>query len=262
MKLGICRLCLQEKQLINKSHILSNFFYRDISGEENEAYLIPLTTSGQARKVQTGEFEGGLLCEDCDNRILGAYEKYGSDFIFGTQAKNPLNNVRAQDQLHPDGKLKSTHIIGLDYTKLKLFMLSLLWRASITTRPFFKKISLGKYEEEIRLMLLTNSPGLQMKFPTMISVITDKNKEVSEGMISSPTRFRHNHCIAYQFQIGQMIFMYFVSPKGVADYIKEVAINEDGEMRIPHLEGEVADKHMKFVLGGPLHEHYMKNLTK
>lgn len=31
----------------------------------------------------TGECEGGLLCADCDNKLLGSYESYASRFFQG-----------------------------------------------------------------------------------------------------------------------------------------------------------------------------------
>ncbi|WKZ29360.1 MAG: hypothetical protein QY323_01360 [Patescibacteria group bacterium] len=258
MQIGKCRLCLQEKELINRSHILSDFFYRDIYGEDHEAYVIPLSSLGTAKKVQTGEFEGGILCQDCDNRILGGYEKYGAAFIFGTQANNVLPNVRAENQVHPDGELKSTHIVNIDYAALKLFLLSLLWRASISTRPFFQHVNLGKYEEEVRQMLLLGDPGTQMKFPCLVNIVTGENKDISRELIPTPTKFRTENCIGYLFPIGRMVFRYFVSPTGVPDFINQLAVSEDGKMRVIHLDGKASDKHMKFILGDALHDHLLK----
>lgn len=259
---GICRLCLQNKELINKSHILSDFFFDNIYGDDHEAYRVPLNALKEGKKIHTGEFEGGLLCQECDNCVLGGYENYGSKFIFGRRDKKPLPNVNAETQLHADNKLKSTFITGIDYKKLKLFMLSLLWRASVSSRPFFAQVQLGRYEEEIRRMLLNGVPGEQMMFPTMVNVIVGQNHFVSKQIISSPTKFRDGHCIAYQFHVGRLIFMYYVSPSGIPDAIKEVALTEKGEMRVVHLDGDISDSFMKFVLGKELHEYLVQNISK
>ena len=47
----------------------------------------------------------------------------------------------------------------VDYTQLRLFYLSLLWRMSVSTHPYFKEVSLGPHEEVLRRMLLEGRPG-------------------------------------------------------------------------------------------------------
>ena len=50
--------------------------------------------------------------------------------------------------------LESMLISNVDYTRFKLFLLSILWRGSITSNPLFVNVKLEKTkEEEIRLML-------------------------------------------------------------------------------------------------------------
>jgi hypothetical protein len=263
MNTGTCRLCLKEKPLLKKSHILSSFFYGDLQGDDNEMYMVSLDEPSGGKKVHTGEFEGGLLCQECDGSVLSKYENYGKAFFFGRGDSKPLPGLQHENQIHPDGKLKSTHIKGVDYSKLKLFLLSVLWRASISSRPFFSQVNLGKHEEAVRQMLLSGNPGSNMDFPSMVSVITDQdNKKIAAGLITPPTRFRVGHCISYQFQIGRLVIMFFVSSFGVPDYIQEVTPNNSGELRVIHIEGEIANRHMKFVLGGQddLHNHLLHNL--
>ena len=104
----------------------------------------------KVKKPSSGEYESGILCQECDNSILGSYETYGHNVIYGgtfKQGKKPIchNTVEAD--------LTILNCRNIDYSKLKLFYLSLLWRASISSRPMFKAVDLGtKYTDRIRQM--------------------------------------------------------------------------------------------------------------
>jgi hypothetical protein len=47
---------------------------------------------------------------------------------------------------------------------LKLFFLSLLWRASVSRHFFFRRVTTGPFERELRRMLLTGDPGAPEEF--------------------------------------------------------------------------------------------------
>ena len=61
-----------------------------------------------------------------------------------------------------------------DYCLLKLFFISLVWRASISTHHFYRKIAIGdKFEEKARLMLLAEDPGDANDFGVVIARFTE-----------------------------------------------------------------------------------------
>jgi hypothetical protein len=55
------------------------------------------------------------------------------------------------------------------YDLLKLFFVSLLWRASVSTHPMFHRISLGPLEEVARGMLRRGDPGSSQSFAVALS---------------------------------------------------------------------------------------------
>jgi hypothetical protein len=57
------------------------------------------------------------------------------------------------------GQSLFTEINGLDYAMFKLFHLSVLWRAGVSTREEFRNVKLGSHEDVIRQMLLRDDPG-------------------------------------------------------------------------------------------------------
>jgi hypothetical protein len=64
-------------------------------------------------------------------------------------------------------------ILDFDYKLLKLFFLALLWRSSISTHPFYRRISLGPYNETLRDMILANDPGHPEKFAITLAKFSD-----------------------------------------------------------------------------------------
>lgn len=79
-----------------------------------------------------------LFCRDCED-IFKGYEDYAKLVLY--------------DEIKPRIKVKRApcSLAEYDYTKFKLFILSLLWRASISNA--FKLVSLGRHDEELRVIL-------------------------------------------------------------------------------------------------------------
>jgi hypothetical protein len=114
--------------------------------EKNFRYRI---LGADSDKMLTGQ--GGLkeklLCDSCEN-IFSNLENYVKNMLYGG----------IELTFHKIGP-RTWSVGGLDYIKFKLFQLSVLWRASVSTQEFFKSVNLGqKHESQIRKMLLDQEP--------------------------------------------------------------------------------------------------------
>lgn len=74
--IGTCQLCLEEKELQKKCHILPRFFQRTLM-EEGE-FGTAIIENGNWKKVQDHFFGMYTYCYDCENKI---FNKYGEDPI-------------------------------------------------------------------------------------------------------------------------------------------------------------------------------------
>ena len=149
MKTGQCKLCLTEKELCKKSHIIPDFMYKEIYDEKHSLISFKTHTLHSGQIVFNGAYEKDILCEDCDNNLIGGFENYASRVLYGGKIPVSIKNF-----IKPDG-LEFSQAQGVDYIKFKLFLLSVLWRASISSNDFFSSVSLGSlYEEKIRQMIL------------------------------------------------------------------------------------------------------------
>ena len=162
MEKGICKLCLKNKYLCTESHIISKFLYKIIYGKNNSLLFL---NNNRSKLVYNGEYERNILCKDCDNTVIGKLENYFASFLYKKDLKSDIeiiNNIR--------------HIVikddkDYDYNKYKLFLISLLWRSSISSRLFFSKIDLSEeIKNDLRLKILNNDPGKPEEYPCFITM--------------------------------------------------------------------------------------------
>jgi len=168
--MGICKLCLHEKELLKKSHIVPDFMYERLfypKGLSNKKYkkkekiyMIKFEDNNLRltnNNVQTSPKEPDIICHGCDEVILSQLENY-----FKT---NLLNCVRESYKNIKSSSKEIEVIFDVDYQKIKLFFLSLFWRFSISNNYDYNVIDLGEHQEIIRKMILENYPKGDHDYP-------------------------------------------------------------------------------------------------
>jgi hypothetical protein len=118
-----------------------------------------------------------------------------------------------QQGVFPDEMLTDSLVIdGLDYARFKLFHLSVLWRASISTGRMFEKIHLDADAERIRQMLLSEDPGDEDQYGLFAEVpVDDASPRVLHEFVMQPLQSEppgHKMCI---FLFGGCIWYYVVA---------------------------------------------------
>lgn len=231
----ICKLCLQEKPLLKQSHIVPNFIYKELRDEDN-SFIQANLKDLYGKKTFTGFFESNILCKDCDNILLGKLENYGCTILYGGKIKG-VNIVNEINQ----NNIEWTRGIGVDYKRFKLFLLSILWRWSISSGDFFSFVDLGKHEEIIRKMLLAGDPGDELDYPCAITSYR-AHKDLPFQIISQPLKHRNNGGICYSILMNGFLWTFHISKALIPDYISEMAINKKNELKIVHIKKDDAIK--------------------
>ena len=94
----------------------------------------------------TGSYDKTILCRECDNK-LGRYDSAVVDFC-------------KRDNFKTYSVKGASFLPGVDKKKLKLFAMSYIWRASITTLSEYSTVNLGdKHEARIASMLCNDDAG-------------------------------------------------------------------------------------------------------
>ena len=160
-----CRLCNEEKPLVD-AHIIPRSIYEEVKDSRDSHLVVVQNKDGTyPKKSRIGFYDSTILCSDCDGR-LGKYDEYGKQLIFSL-------NTTSEPVRTKDGRLVALKVSDYDYPRLKLFFLSILWRASISQLEQFARVRLGPYESLLRDLIRANDPGTYSDFPVLISRFTD-----------------------------------------------------------------------------------------
>lgn len=214
MSSNICQLCLKESELSN-SHILPEFFY---SGIYDDLHRTIALSRDSERIIQKGLREY-LLCQECETK-LSRYEGYAAKLI------RDIPNFACT----PDGRFLFSE--NVNYFHLKLFQLSILWRASIAKNVAFAQVNLGPHEEIVRRMLLEEKPGYSSDYGcVMMTVLHTEilDKVLLSPMLVKPRLFGHT---VYKFSTGNITWLFFVTSHAINNQVQELFLQETGLLRI------------------------------
>jgi hypothetical protein len=139
------------------SHIIPQSFIaaRSVAGEPN--YILS-NKQDFASKTWTGVYDSEIVCLECEAKF-SEFDRYGHRF-FHLETFSPINDE--------DGNILVYQLANGDAGKLKLFVLSILWRASVSKRSEVRQVDLGRWEPEIRRMIETKDPGTTDRFPVVL----------------------------------------------------------------------------------------------
>lgn len=213
-----CRLCLNSSSL-RESHIVTGSIFDLVRDKtmKNRFYEICSKTN---KIIQDGPKEY-LLCDKCEQKI-GRYEKY---------YKEAVHLRRHKIEIIQDDKVDI--IRNLDYRKIKLFLLSILWRMSISSLSQFTNVSLANDEEIIRKLILEENPRRSQEYPiaAIIPLIEGKRNEC---WMCFPFVSDHPNGPIYSMIIGGIL--YSISMTQHNQYFDKWLLYESGHWAMPLID--------------------------
>lgn len=175
-----CRLCGDSNVHLCKSHIVPEFLYKDLYNEKR--YMLALrepNSPGRVRQMKwTGVWER-LFCQSCEKHFNESFEM---PFLKQWEPKPFPNRC----------EFFRTYHITVDYESFRLFHLSILFRASVSTNLFFEEVKLGQHESCLKSLLLSCDPGEPEQFQLAGSIVIDPKSAKILPIITRPTQFRYN----------------------------------------------------------------------
>lgn len=225
-----CKLCLKENKLV-KAHIIPDFMYEDIIANGG---IFKLSKFRKPKKIPTGEYDSTILCGTCDNDIINKkYEDYASKLYKLLSGKlTKLGSIKVEKKVNPAG-LNYTSISRLDYQRFKLFLLSILWRASVSSREFCGDVKLGQDEEILRRMIKNEDSKRLGDFPILIIDIS-KDIPVLRGATENPRRVKPNGNHFYYFFIQGITYSFFLSKSNLHPFAVNSISKSTEQIHIYH----------------------------
>ncbi len=216
MPKGICKFCNQEKDLI-KAHIIPKGFYKNISPA---AYKSLNIDDGTWFQTQNGIKDNNILCAECDNHIIGSFEKEGYRVLKEEIYKHIENNKQNRILYH----LKKA---DYDYKLLRNFFISILWRASISKLDDCQIVELGIYED-IALEILQNKNTHNNLFKIML--FKAKEESLTSQVVFLTKRKYYNATMYKILMLGYDIIIcvnYDSIPRDEKIMINRISLNEN-----------------------------------
>lgn len=210
-----CALCLENAELQN-SHIVPEFLYGAMYDERHRFNVLTVIPDQRDRIEQKGIREA-LLCRSCELKI-SKWEHYASLVIKG--------GARGVDGSRQGNVISVT---GIDYATFKLFLLSLIWRASVARDHYFERVRLGKHQERIRIMLNANEPGPFDIYPCIFFGLNWEPGEVP-GLMIQPDKSKVWGHTTYHFVLPGLKLVFFISSHRFGKPQNRFVLQEDGSL--------------------------------
>lgn len=153
-----CKLCLTGHPTV-KSHLTPRWVVHTLRDGEPSAFITTSNTR-KSQPTQAGEFDRELLCAKCESRISN-FERYAKSFILDRDwSSEQLHSVFPDDWTPLDERQphKLYQVDNIDRKLLTLFVMSIVWKYSATSRTDHISFSIGPHETRFGKVLLGEAP--------------------------------------------------------------------------------------------------------
>ncbi|HOF77225.1 MAG TPA: hypothetical protein PL134_09035 [Smithellaceae bacterium] len=207
-----CKLCGENKKLI-KAHIIPAAFFRPLSTTNKAPEIFSNTNGVFPKRSPTGIYDKDILCEQCD-RCIGLWDDYANKIL--------IQNFSEKCAVYHKGIKVAYKIDNYDYKKLKLFFISLLWRALISEREFYKRINISSHEQNLKDMIINKNPGGSYNYAVALAKFSDP--KIAVMLDPHKTRFDGiNYC---QFYLTGFVAYIKTDKRNPPDFLKEFCLKE------------------------------------
>jgi hypothetical protein len=151
-ELEICAFCGEAGPLCD-SHAQPRWLYRERGTD------LKLISSNEVftKSAPIGPYER-LLCPNCE-KLMRPYDDYSAVFF-----RNRRSWLR-------DEKTNWWVVYKYDYSRLKLFFISLLWRAAVAKHEFYSLVELDdRTLDDLHHMIETGDPGDEQNYSVMLAM--------------------------------------------------------------------------------------------
>lgn len=152
--------------------------------------------------------------------MFGPYDEYGYKFFHPEQ---PFETI------YPGTPAQAELVRVFDYVRLNLFILSILWRASVSSAPFYNGVNLGPYENRLRESIETFNPLEPYELPILIRRFIYPAELIP---IMCPVRTRYYDRNFYQILLNGFLVLIKVDARPLPGNLWKSAIRRDSPILV------------------------------
>lgn len=193
--MAICKKCFRDLPL-QKSHIIPEFFFKYVYSNDHKFTQVAIENKDDLHTEQKGWREE-LFCHDCEEE-MSAFEKITADFF--------RNLNQSPEKFNPIEETPNYTYFdcNIDYLQIKKCLLSILWRASISSLEEFIDYNLDSdIQDELKNIIFSDLTIDTLCYPIMISRI--KMGTMDSCDLIMPWKKGHSdlyNCDIYSFSLA------------------------------------------------------------
>ena len=192
-----CRLCNSEVALV-KAHAIPEAFFREIRDEQQRLLLIAGGAKHYPRKAPIGVYDRNILCAECEPKF-GPIDDYGVDVL-----------LRRFDHFFRPvaygGEALAFSSSTADANRILRFLVSVLWRASVSKEVFYRRVNLGPIEDAARAAVIDRRGSIASDFDAVFSRWSEwSDPDTTSTGILNPHRERWDGINAYRIYLGHLV---------------------------------------------------------
>ncbi len=215
----ICKGCNKDKKLI-KAHVIPEAFWIGLREGNTPPKLITNRKGVYPKRLQIGVYDKNILCLDCEQKFQ-RIDDYAQKLL--------LKEVDKQEKISDKREIAGYKIPNFDYHLLKLFFISILWRASVSKRSFYSRVNIGPFERRAKQIIWENSTIESEEFSSILAKFTNEDLGLS---VFDPIRERIERVNYYRFYFFGYILYIKVDKRPTPDFFKPLVIQEGSPLMI------------------------------
>ena len=219
-----CQLCGASSGFV-KSHVIPEAFFRVLRNGEEAPLLIAGAAGQVPKKSPIGVYDQKILCGPCEGKFL-QWDTYGIDVLL----------TRFDHFFKPI--LKEDNIVGyeasdIDKVKLLDFLTSIMWRASVSSQPFYQTVQLGPYEAQIRESMLAHADHAPEPVDAVFSRWEDGDADnLPTTGLMNPYRERWDGVSAYRLYLGRIVAYVKFDQRSFSETFAKFSLRSSEPLRI------------------------------
>jgi len=199
-----------------KAHVVPKAFYEFPLQAEGPYRLMTNAPGVHPKRIPAGIYDHGIVTSDGE-ALFSPWDDYACQIL--------LRRIEEFQPIMANGEALAWQLSNVDYGRLKLFGLSVLWRANASTQPVFRRVKLANHEPRIRRMLLRGDPGEAEDY----SVILARWNDATFGpVLMDPFRERYDGVNYYRIYCGRYILHVKVDKRRTGDRFAELQLTPGG----------------------------------
>lgn len=214
MTMITCKLTGKKGKPVD-AHIIPESFYLIDKNDNFPLRTVTNTKGAYPKRIPKGIYDATILTHHGE-KYFQRWDDYASTLL--------INKFSSTEPIGHDGKVIAYVYESYDYHKLKMFFISLLWRAGVSSHEFFRRVKLGPHIDKLKEAILTDNSG-DDDFYAVNLVVFDEPKEWPKIMDPFPEKIRDIRY--YRFYLGHFIAHIKVDQRKSYGSLRDIQLKPD-----------------------------------